>query len=55
MTAYSVSTYDIRGSVAECLAGLKAKIDTIDTGKTLRNMGIVREGNVHHGYLIYDT
>jgi hypothetical protein len=55
MANYNVSTYQVRGTMVEVLAGLEATIEAIDTSKTLRAINIVPEGKQFRGYLIYDA
>ncbi len=55
MGTYAVTSFTTRGSAEVVSAALKVKIDTIDTGKTLRLINIAKEGNEFVGSLIYDT
>lgn len=55
MVNYDVDTYSVRGDIDSVLSGLKTKIETIDNGKTLRDVRIVPEGSVFRGIIIYDV
>ena len=55
MTAYSVTTYSIKGEYDAVLAALETKLETVDNGKTIRHVDIIERGNEFVGILIYDT
>jgi len=58
MANYSTTPWSNRyDSYSEAVTALSDKIDTIDTGKTLRDSGVfpVGEGKWFVAYLIYDT
>lgn len=55
MGNYAVTTYAIKGDYDVVLAALETKIETIDTGKTIRLYAVVPRGNEFVGMLVYDT
>ncbi len=55
MANYAVTTYVVEGPVKTVAAALETKIETIDTGKTIRLQVIVPMGNTFAGVLQYDT
>ena len=55
MGAYSVTTYTIKGDYDYVAASIETRIETLDTGKTLRYVAILPRGNEFVGVLIYDT
>lgn len=56
MTDYTVTTYSTQGTMDEVLAAIKAKLETINNGKTIRLLGVERtNGSTWVGFLIYDT
>ena len=56
MAAYAVTDYVTppKNKVVDVTALLETKIDTIDNGKTLHLKGVIKQGDMFVGYLIYD-
>jgi len=55
MAAYVLTNYSIKGDYDSVLAALEAKLETVDTGKTIRYCDIIKRGNEFVGVLLYDT
>ena len=54
MANYNTTNYVTKGTPQQVADALVAKIDTIDTGKTIRNISIAPQGNTFVGVIIYD-
>ena len=55
MAAYAVTRYSIKGEYDAVLTALEEKLETVDDGKTIRMIDIVKRGNEFVGVLLYDT
>lgn len=57
MASYSLTRYvtDPQNSVDDALALIEAKVELVDTGKTIRAIGVYPHGKEAVGYVIYDT
>jgi hypothetical protein len=55
MANYAVTTWQQVGQVIDLVTAMKTKLETIDTGKTIRSIGIIPRGNTATAWIIYDT
>ena len=55
MTAYVLTRYSIKGEYDAVLAALETQLETVDNGKSIRYVDIVKRGNEFVGVLLYDT
>ena len=57
MANYAVDDYVTapQSTIAEVTALLETKLETIDTTKTIRLLGVEKVGSMFVGYLIYDA
>lgn len=54
MANYSTTSYTTKGTPSEVADALVTKINTVDTGKTIRLVSVVPQGNTFVGVVIYD-
>jgi len=55
MTNYILTKYSIKGDYDTVLAALETKLETVNNGKTIRYVDIVKRGNEFFGILLYDA
>ena len=55
MAAYILTRYSIKGDYDSVLEALETQLETVDNGKTIRYVDIVKRGNEFVGVLLYDT
>ncbi len=55
MTDYDLERYSIKGDYDSVLEALETQLETINDGKTIRYVDIVKRGNEFVGLLLYDA
>lgn len=57
MAVYTVTAFSTgnKPNVKDAIDALKTQLDTVDTGKTIRFVNVIREGANFTGWAIYDT
>ncbi len=55
MTDYVLTRFSIKGDYDAVLKALEVQLETIDTGKTIRYVDIIKRGNEFVGVLLYDA
>ena len=55
MAAYVLTRYSITGEYDAVLKALETELETVNDGKTIRYVDIVKRGNEFVGVLLYDT
>ena len=55
MTAYILTRYSIKGDYDSVLKALETQLETVNDGKTIRMVDIIKRGNEYVGVLLYDT
>ena len=55
MTDYFFTRYSIKGEYDAVLEALETQLETVNNGKTIRYVDIVKRGNEFVGVLLYDT
>ncbi len=55
MAAYALTRYSIKGDYDSVLKALETQLETVNDGKTIRYVDIIKRGNEYVGVLLYDT
>ncbi len=55
MANYALTDYSIKGDYDTVLAALETQLETVDDGKTIRMVDIIKRGNEFVGVLLYDA
>jgi len=55
MAAYALTDYSVKGDYDTVLAALETQLETVDDGKTIRYVDIIKRGNEFVGVLLYDA
>ena len=55
MTAYALTKYSIKGDYDSVLKALETQLETVDDGKSIRYVDIIKRGNEFVGVLLYDA
>lgn len=55
MAAYILTRYSIKGEYDAVLKALETQLETVNDGKTIRYVDIIKRGNEYVGVLLYDT
>lgn len=55
MTNFILTRYSVVGDYDSVLKALEVQLETVDTGKTIRYVDIIKRGNEFVGVLLYDA
>ncbi len=55
MANYALTRFSVRGEYDAVLSAMETQLETVNDGKTIRYVDIVKRGNEFVGVLLYDT
>ena len=55
MTDYFFTRYSVKGDYDSVLEALETQLETVNNGKSIRHVDIIKRGNEFVGVLLYDA